>query len=85
MRALARIWRALARDSRDAARVGRAAARSLYALARIWRGASRDTIACCVLCLIKCGHGFGQPCSPFDMGDYGVLNPSRQSLDLARG
>ena len=74
MCALARGFREPARDSRAAARVGRADA-------RIWRGASRDTFACCLLCLIKCGHGFGQLCSSFDMGVLLVLNPARQSLD----
>ena len=29
----------------------------------------RILFACCLLCLYKCGHGFGQPCSPFDMAD----------------
>ena len=31
--------------------------------------ASRSVVACLLLAMYKCGHGFGQPCSTFDMAD----------------
>ena len=35
--------------------------------------ASRSVVACLLLAMYKCGHGFGQPCSTFDMVDFCVL------------